>query len=302
MSFLSALRDPILPIFAILAFGYVIGRAGKFDLAAARTLNWFAMTVLVPIAVFNLLAHAPLSELSGRALLIYSGMQAALFALGYQLSRRLFGIGRAEAVLLAYAGIFANTFFYTLPISRLLFGPDQILPVTTVVVLDSTVSFAGVMIVLQVLNQGSASPMSILRIFARTPALLAIFAGMMLAMVGIGLPGAVETFLDFNGVAAAPVALFALGVILSGTRFTLDGAVASVVAIKLLALPAVVAWGLWLGGVPETDARVFTFAAAGPAGAMALSLSVLHGVPSDRVAQVLVWTSLLTLLTLAALA
>ncbi|WP_371157051.1 AEC family transporter [Jannaschia sp. 2305UL9-9] len=302
MSPFAALADPILPIFAILAFGFGLGRARLMSRDDARVINRFAMTVLVPIAVFGLLANAPVDSFAALPILLYSLTQAVIFGGGYLLARRLFAASPAEAVILAYAGIFANTLFYTLPISTLLFGADDILPVTMVVVLDSVVSFGGVMIILQIISDGRASPLSVVRIFARTPALLAIAAGTFAALLHLSLPDAVQTFVTFNGVAAAPVALFALGVILSGTRFRADGAVAVFSAIKLVALPVAVFAAMIAAGIAQDTARLFTFTAAGPAGAMALSLALLHGVPTDRVAQVLVWTCGLSLITMAVLA
>ena len=156
------------------------------------------------------------------------------------------------------------------------------------------------MIVLQVIEKGRASPGALLSIFAKTPALLAIFAGLAAAVAGLPVPAPLQTFLDFNGAAAAPVALFALGVVLSGTRFSADPVVGLFATVKLLVFPAAVWILLTKGGV--ADPRLFAFAAAAPAGAMAMSLAVLHGIPTDRVAQIMVWTSLLSLFTLAAIA
>lgn len=55
---LGVLVDPILAVFAILAFGFVLGRQNVTDLAEATVLNRFAMTVLLPIYVFDVIARA----------------------------------------------------------------------------------------------------------------------------------------------------------------------------------------------------------------------------------------------------
>lgn len=302
MPILSVLIDPILPVFAILALGFALGRRGAIALDEARLINRFAMTVLIPIVLFDLLAHAPWADLAPRPILLYAGTQAAIFVLGYGLARRGFGLAPGEAVILGYAGIFSNNVFYGLPIAVLIFGEAHVLPITTIVVIDSTLTFGGTMIALQVIQHGRVSPRGLWQIFTRTPALIAIFAGLAVGLAGLPVPAPVRTFLDFNGAAAAPVALFALGVVLSGTVFRPDAAVAAFVAIRVLLFPAVIALTLMAFGGPETDTRLYTFGAAGPVGAMAMSLAVLHGVPADRVAQAMVWSLLVSLITLAAIA
>lgn len=303
MPLLSVLSNPILPVFAILALGFVLGRTEWISLADARVINRFAMTILIPIVLFDLLANAPFSTFSATPIFLYAAVQATVFASGYAIARKLFGIAPGEAVILAYAGIFVNNVFYALPIAVLLYGELNVLPITMIVVLDSTVSFAGTMIALQSIEMGRASPGALLRIFTRTPALLAIFAGLAWGGFVLDVPPPLQTFMDFNGQAAAPVALFALGVVLSQSRFQPDRAVATFAAIKVFAFPAAIAGAmlLFLPGGWETSQR-FVFGAAGPAGAMAFSLAVLHGISTDRIAQVLIWTSVLSLFTLAALA
>jgi len=302
VSFLTVLANPILPVFAILALGWALGRAKWISVEEARVINRFAMTVLVPVVILDLLWNAPFETFRALPILLYSAAQIMLFAAGYQLARRVFGAGPGEGVILGYAGIFANNVFYGLPIGVLLYGEGGVLPITMVVVLDSTVSFGGTMFVRQAIREGRISPGKVLKIFAKTPVLLAIFAGCALGLAGVPVPAPLQTFLDFNGIAAAPVALFSLGVVLSATPFGWDRAVATVSAVKLLIFPAFVALlvTVFAGGWEAN--RLFAFAAAAPTGAMAMSLALLYDVKTDRVAQVLVWTSFLSLFVLAALA
>ena len=297
---LNVLLDPILPVFAILAFGFAMGRTGRTTAEAARAINRFAMTVLIPIVLFDLLANAPFSEIALRPAMLYLAVEAVVFAIGYILARRAFGRDPGEAVILAYGCIFANNVFYGLPLSELIYGAPP-LPIVTIVLLDATISFGGTMVALQALALGKVSPTSIGLIFLRTPALIAIFAGLAAGALSLPIPSSVQTFLDFNGSAAAPVALFALGVILAGTQFRADPAVLTFTLIKLIAFPAAI-WAALRGLAPGNDPNLWTFGAATPTGAMAFSLALLYDIRTGTIAQILVWTSLLSLLTLALLA
>lgn len=297
---LAVFLDPILPVFVIMAFGFGMGRSGATGLDEARTLNRFSMTLLIPLLIFDLVASAPLHEFDLRPMALYAVTEWVIFAGVYALTHRALGLQRGEAVILAFGAVFANNAFYGLPIALLLHGEGEILPVTMVVVLDSVLSFGGIMVILQLISRGSVSLAALGTIFVKTPVLWAIFAGLLVAAVGITLPAPVRTFLDFNGGAAAPVALFALGVVLSATTFRADAAVGVVSVVKLLVFPFAI-WAANAAGVPET-ARQFAFASAGPTGTMALSVALLYDVDTSRVAQIMVWTSLFSLFTLAFLA
>ena len=302
MEVLSVLADPILPVFAILAFGFILGRAGKISVADARVINRFAMTVLLPIFIFDVIANAPIYRFSPLPVLAYGLAELVLFIAGYLLATRLFKRDPREAVLLGWACVFANNALYVMPLSILLYGAGEALPVVAIVTLDSILPFAAVMIALQALDAGRADPVAVLRGMARTPMQWGIFGGLAFAVLGLPIPAPAQTFLDFNGVAAAPVALFGIGVVMSQTRFKMDRVVASFTGMKLVVFPLAVWGALSLLAPSDLDVQKFILASAGPAGVMTFTLAVLHGVRTDALAQIIVWTSVLSLITLALLA
>jgi hypothetical protein len=302
MTILEVLADPILPVFAILAIGYAAGLREVVSVDDARVANRLVMSIFVPILLFGLMTDAPIREFDPVPVLVYFGAEMLFFGAGVVLARRVFGLSAAEAVLLSFAGIFANTVFYTLPIALFLYGSDGILPFTTVIVLDASITFGGAIIVLQLIALGRVTPLAVLGTIARSPILQAIGLGLLANLSGLSLPHTFVTFIEFNGAAAAPLALFALGVVLSQTRFTFCAPVLTFTAVKVVAFPAAIFLGIWLFAADAPRADQFVMAAAGPAGAMAFSLALLHGVRTDRIAQVIVLSSVLTLVSLAVLA
>ena len=56
--------DGVLPIFALGAIGYFLGRVGVFDAAMAAAINRFVFYVGVPALGFRLIIHAPLEDFS----------------------------------------------------------------------------------------------------------------------------------------------------------------------------------------------------------------------------------------------
>lgn len=296
---LDVLLDPILPVFAIMALGFASGRSGHLTIAEARILNRVVMSVFLPILLFGLTSTAPIHQISYGPLLVYFASEIGVLAAGFAVARVLFRLPPAESFVLAFAAIFTNTVMYVLPISLLIYGEEAALPVTSVVTLDSTVTFAFAVITMQMLNRSGESLATGLGGVFRNPIIIAIALGAAANLSGLEVPPSLRTFIDFNGKAMPPVALFALGVAMSGVRFRVDGVVATYCAAKMLAFPAVVYLGL---AAFAPGAGLYFFVAAGPAGAMAFNLALLHNVRPDAVGQVIVLTSVLTLISLAVLA
>ncbi|MEM9048424.1 MAG: AEC family transporter [Pseudomonadota bacterium] len=298
----DALFDPILPVFALLAVGFGLGRAGQVDIADARLINRQAMTLFLPVLIFGLLANAPIEAFEPAPLLVYAGAELLLFAAGFALARKLLCRPGPEALLLAFCGMFANNALFILPISLYLYGAEGALPVLSIVTLDSTLAFCGSMIALDLMTGGKVSGPKALARVLRLPIVLAMLGGLALALSGFTLPAPVQTFLDFTGAAAAPMALFAMGVVLSRTAFAPTPAVVLFSFNKLVVFPVAVWAGLALFAAQSATGSSYLLASAGPSGTMAFSMALLYNQPTGEISQIIVWTSVGTLFLLAVLA
>ena len=298
---LGTLLDPIVPVFAIMAVGFAMGRAGLLAVAEARTLNRVVMAVFLPILLFDLTSTARLDAFRLPPVLIYFAAEMTMLALGFALGRLVFRLSAAESFLLAFGAIFTNTVMYVLPLSRLIHGAEAALPVASIVTLDSTLVFALAIVTTQLLTR-EAHPRAAAAAIARNPIIVAIVLGLAVNLAGLPLPAPLATFVGFNGAAAPPLALFALGVVMSATTLRIDGVVATFAAVKMIALPLAVFTGLQLLAPAEPAKGLFVFVAAGPSGAMAFTLALLHQVPHERVGRLILVTSVLTLASLAVLA
>jgi hypothetical protein len=297
----ATLLDPIVAVFAIMAVGFVMGRVGVLAVAEARTLNRVVMAVFLPILVFDLTSTARLDAFRPLPVLIYFGAEMSMLAVGFALGRLVFRLSAPESFLLAFGAIFTNTVMYVLPLSLLIYGEEAALPVASIVTLDSTLVFALAIVMTQLLTR-DAHPAAAAAAVARNPIIVAIVLGLAVNLAGFAPPAPLATFIAFNGAAAPPLALFALGVVMSATTLRIDGVVAAFSAIKMLAFPLAVFAGLQVLAPGEPAKDLFVFVAAGPAGAMAFTLALLHDVPHEAVGRLIVLTSVLTLASLALLA
>jgi len=300
---LNTLADPILPIFAVLALGVVAGRYGGCDNAFARSLNWFVFYIGQPSLMFLLLAEAPFSTFDFPALGLYFLSEVLVYALGTLVAWRAFGRSLQEALLLGMTCAFVNHLYFVLPIGQLIYGVETAIPITAAISLDVAILFCGTIFLMDLLDSGRVSPVKIFIIAGKNPALLALLAGLLANLAGPLLPSGLLTFARFNGQAAAPVLLFALGVVIARTDIRrICTLVWIIVGIKILLHPLIV-YGLFgaINSTPEWS-KILLFLAAGPCGTMPFVIALKFGVKTDTMAKSILVSTFLALFSLALLA
>ncbi|TYB88069.1 AEC family transporter [Oceaniovalibus sp. ACAM 378] len=298
---LHILTYNILPVFFMLALGFAMGRTGKATTDEARALNRIAFLVLQPALVFPLITRIDLATWNSGAMSIWVGCQIAVFAVTYGLARLVFHRAHVESWLLGMAVIFINTLFYIWQIAALLYGEGPSLPITAIVAWDSAITCAFFIVSLE-LMAGRGDTRVVVKRIAANPVILSILLGLAVNIAGLAVPAPILTAAQFAGAGAAPLTLFALGVILSSHAVKPTPAIIAFSALKLLAFPVLVLLAFATVSPANPWRDMFLLTAAGPSGAMAFSLAMLYNVRTDIIAPVIIWTSLLSLISLAYLA
>jgi len=300
---LSAFANPILPIFAIIGVGLFAGARGLFDIAEAKAINRFALFIAIPPLLFSIMARAPISEFDLPSLWVYFIPELIIYALGFCAAYFVFKKPPREALLLGMTACFVNHVLYTRPIAEVLYGDLVGLPIAAIITLDGVLIFGGTLIILEIAALGRISVLRILRLLLTHPMLVATFLGISVVSFNIPLHPGIWTYAGFVGSAAAPVALFALGVVLSKTpAFEIGGATITMVVLNLVAHPALVCLGLGQVTLTSGWQDVLVFLAAGPCGAMAFALALQYDVETRSIAKAVVWSTILSVLTLSLLA
>ncbi len=299
---LDVLTHDILPVFWILALGFLLGRFGAVARAEAAALNRIAFLVMQPALILTLVSSIDVAAIRVDGIGLYALCQLGLFGATFAICRTVLGRETIEAWLLAMCTVFVNTLLYVGPIATLIYGEAAALPITSIVAWDATVTFAFFIVTTDLMANRQASIGQSLRRVLSNPVLIAILIGLLVNAAGMALPEPVSTGLGFAGAAAAPLTLLALGVILSGHALRPSRTIAVVSGLKLLVFPALVWAALHVGTRPDNWNTLLVLGAAGPSGAMAFALAMLHGVRTDQIAPVVIWTSVLSLVSLAWLA
>lgn len=299
---LDALFNSVLPIFAVVGLGYLFGRLGWFDLTAAQALSRFVHYAAVPVLLFRLLATADTSLFDWALVGSYLGTELVIYAGAFLVFRFVFRRPLHEAILLAMASVFANHLLYLLPIATFRFGEAVAAQMITFVVVDSIVIYGGTVVLLDLTGAGDPPEgTTSLGRLVRNPQLLAIAAGVVANIVGVPLDNGFGTFVRFLGGAAAPVSLFALGIVLMAQAGRTDFRVALTVSLlKLALMPAVVAgFAFGVFAVNPVAAGQALLVAAAPSGILPFVLAVHHRLPARDISMAVMLSTVASLFTVA---
>jgi len=301
---LQTLLNPVLPVFAILGVGMLFARQGLFDAAAAGMLNRFVLFISLPTMLFGLLSRVDIAHFQWHVLGGYFVSEALVYAAGAALARFVFRRGWREALLLGMTASFVNHVLFVLPMAHILYGEAAGAPIAGIITIDAALIFSAHIVGLELAEHGRGSWRLATRQLVGHPLLLAIAAGLTVNLLRVPLHAGIGTFTSFVGATAAPVALFALGIMLSASgACKRDGAAWGIAGIKVVLHP-MLAWGL-LAQLPAAavgwhDPALLV--AAGPCGAMPFALALRYGVPVASIARAIVYSTMASLLTLSLMA
>ncbi len=299
---ISALADPILPVFFVIVVGAILGRVRLFTEPMARHLNAFVFYVAQPALIMLLAANAPFEDYDLPALGLYFASEVAVYGGVALIAYKVFRRDAREAILLGMTSVFVNHLYYVLPIVRLIHGAEASAPIEGAIFVDVAILFCGTVFVMELSSRQSVSLREYPRMLAKNPALWALGFGLIANAAGGAIPSGIHTFVQFTGSAAAPIALFALGVVLSQVNFRhLSWLLAVIVLAKVLVHPILAFSALSAGDITAAWSSPLIILAAGPCGAMPFVIALQYKVDTTLMAKAILISTLLTLFSLAAL-
>nr|WP_139191922.1 AEC family transporter [Thiocapsa roseopersicina] len=276
----------VLPLFIVVAVGFLYARRHRPDMRAATALN---MDVFVPALVFSALASKDvdlgaygLLAVAGVVLVLGSGLVAWPIA-------RLSGISVRTFVP---PMMFVNSGNMGIPLLVLAFG-EQAMPAAVVLFLIENVLHFSVGT--RMLDR-RADILGVLR----TPVMLACIAGLVVNLSGVPLPELISRPVDMLGQVSIPLMLFTLGVRLVDVNLA-DWRVGLLGAFVRPVIGALLAWGiaLILALPPEQASILIVFAALPPAVLNAIFAERYDQEP-ERVASIVLLGNAAALITLPA--
>ncbi|MBN9582584.1 MAG: AEC family transporter [Afipia sp.] len=262
-----------LPYFGLIFIGYACGKYQNLPEAGLAWMNFFLLYVSLPALFFRILAKTPFEELNNPPFVIATTLATASAFFLAMFGARLIGRNSMrEAAIGGLVGGYGNIGYIGPGLALATLGPAAAVPVALVFCFDTVFLFS-IVPLLMVLTDGARRPLLptiglIAKHILLHPLIVASYCGALVAAFHLHIPVAIDSTLQFLQSAAAPVALFALGVTVALRPFArVSWAVPALIAIKLIVHPLIAAALLVLLGPfpPEWAATALLLASLPPA-------------------------------------
>jgi malate permease and related proteins len=279
---------------ALLVAGYAARRFRRLPDNAAEVLNRFIIDICVPATILRLVPKLTLSPALG-VLVLVPWLMAGLAYVSARLASRVLALGAPETTALFLATALGNTSFLGFPLCGALLGEAS---VPLAAVYDQLGSFLLLSIVAPVaLAKVSAGRSATAKELARRVLLFPPFVALIVAVLPLPRPPALDPVLAAAAAPLVPLAMFAVGFKL---RFTPPRPVRAFVlglGLKLLLFPALGWLVARAVGASGLVLRVAVLETAMPTMITAGALLVAYDVASDLAAAFVSWGLILSLLS-----
>jgi len=303
--------ESLFPVVLLIAAGFFAGRAQWIRADAIKDLSNLIFLLLTPALLFRTMSRVRVEQLDFTPVLAYFLAVIVLFG-GTLL---LQGFNRRAAVL-ALANTFSNTVMIGIALIGLMYGPEGLVTLFTLVSVHSLVLLTSATVVLELavaheqkrggsdeVASASRHPVATVMMAVKNallhPVPLPIIAGLLFAQTGFTIPAVVDKPLELMAAAFSPLALVLVGVTLANTRVGDHWRQALALAgVKNLLHPLLVFCLCRLLGVSGVPMSVMVVASALPIGANVFLFSQRYKVAEELITASVVVSTALALVTL----
>ena len=240
------IADLILPVFAVILTGWIVGYTGYLSRALSGALIHFAYNIAMPALLIVTIAQEPAHSLiNWRFLVAFGGGSLLCFILVFGVMSIPVSRSLASRTMHGMAASMTNTGFVALPVLAAIYGQRAVLPAAIATVFVAVVMFPAAVILLEIGQtdaRGSRTATIVtMKHLVLNPMVISTLIGMLCSILGLRMPGPITAYLGILADALTPCALFAIGLGLS-----LDGLRANIVqasllsAVKLVIMPLIV--------------------------------------------------------------
>ncbi|MEJ0012727.1 MAG: AEC family transporter [Bauldia sp.] len=295
----------LVPFFGVIALGYGAGRLRLVAPDGVAALEFFVFTIALPALFFVLIVATPAPIVSGWAFVATTTFATyCAFAIAFSVGALINGGNVPEATVEGLAGSYSNTAYLAPSLVIAAFGTAAAAPVALIYSFETTMLLIVTPLMMALGGTVRSNPRKLTEEIARqvalNPAIIATLLGFVALAFGLRLPGPIEGALSFVGNAAAPGALFLLGIGLSQRTFApLAIETPIVVAVKLVAHPLIVYLLLsWVGGFDPVWVNTAILIAALPPAAGVIAIAGRYKVYADRASVAVLLGSVVAVATL----
>ncbi len=233
----GGLVGALLPVFFVLALGYLAGKRNQFDADQAAGLSKLALGFALPASLFVGMTEIPRGLLlqQGRLVLALILAHVGLFLVAWILLRRVKSLHGTASIICALMLATSATPVFGIAVLQPLLGDTSagtvglvalainlVVP-TAIILLESESSGTGA--ASTVSSSHRAQVLSGLKSGLKSPLLWGPVLGIVVVLVGLHIPKAIAACFDMIGSATSGVAVFTVGLTLAAHAFHLSKAV-----------------------------------------------------------------------------
>ncbi len=296
----------VAPVFLVIAAGYVVVRSGITHAEAIDRLMQFAIQFAIPCLLFLATSAIDLDVAFGwRMMLAYYLAAITCFTAAFFVVKSFFKRRPGEAVGVAFAAMFSNLVMLGLPISERAWGVDSLAPNYALVAVNAPICYLLGITAMEFLRADgrgvAATSRIVVKAMFRNSLMIGIGLGFIVNLGGIGLPGALLAAVDLLAQAALPIALFALGGVL--TRYTLSkslGEAGLIVVLSLVVQPAITLLLSWQLQLPAVTTKSIVLMSAVAPGLNAYLFASMYNRGTEAAASAVLLSTMLAGFTVSA--
>jgi malonate transporter len=210
----------VLPFFGMIFLGALLARVTRQPLEALGWMNTFVVYVALPSLFFQLIARTPVEQLTEWRYIFGVVLSTYIVFLLMFVASVLISRGElAQSTIRGLAAAYGNIGYMGPGLALLAFGPEAAVPVALIFCFENIVHFAVAPMMMAIAGGERSSPLQlalgVIRKIVLHPFIIATAAGVAAAALQFEPPVPVARLLEYLAQAAAPCALFAMGVTLA---------------------------------------------------------------------------------------
>jgi len=305
---MTAIANLVLPLFGLILLGYIAARVARQPEATLGWLSIFVIYLALPALFFKLLAKTPIEQLTNWGF-IATNLTATFttFMLVFLMARLGRRASQKDSTIQGLSGAYGNIGYMGPGLAILTFGESAAVPVALIFCFENILHFSMVPVLMASADGKRESVprlvLSILKSFALHPFIIAIVLGVAAAATQVAIPQPVGNLVDYLAQAAAPGALFALGVTLAINPLKrIPVELSFIVPAKLVIHPLLMYLFLsWAGDFDRIWVFTAVLLAALPTATNVFVIAQQYGAWVNRASASILMTTLVSVLTVSAL-
>ncbi len=297
----------ILPLFGLILLGFLGAKLFSHPIEAMAWLNTFIVYFALPALFFNLLSKTPIEQLASWGfILVALCVTISILAMTFAIAIIEANGNIAEAAIQALAGAYGNIGYMGPPIALLALGEAAAIPVAIIFCFENILHFAFAPAMMAMAGKDDRSIARLVLDVGRKillhPFIVATIIGISAAALQFVPPLPIGRLIDYLANAAAPCALFAMGVTLALRPLKrVPYSLGYIVPIKLILHPILMYVALsWAGNFDPKWIQTAVLLASLPIATNVYVIAEQYGVWIERASASVMVSTLFSVLTVSA--